>query len=188
MQKIFKTSLIFGILGGIFFILFLYFAYIITEKSFDANVKSLDFFIYLITLSGALYWFRFKINENKMKFWTGMGVGMITNLVMVLISSFFVYIFLENIAPKQLTKYKEQQLKIIEKIKNSLEVDLSKQKEKTGEKDKEFEKKLREKKEFDIIYEGLSKVTAYDMAWYEWRTKILIGIFMTFIISAVLRK
>ncbi|TAE68242.1 MAG: DUF4199 domain-containing protein [Bacteroidetes bacterium] len=185
MQKVIKTGFFFGILGGFFFIIFIFIAYFVSQQPFEANVKSLDFFIYLITLSVAIYWFRFKINENTMKFWTAMGVGMITILVMVMINSFFVYVFLGNIVPNELIKYKQKQLVIIEKIKNNLELDSVAQKKLDK---KEFEKNKNEKKEFEQIYQGMKKVTAYDMAWYEWRTKILLGIFMTFIISAVLRK
>lgn len=170
-STILKNSIVFGIFGAILFAIFLTLAYLITKKPFEANIKSLDFFVYLITLTSSLYWFRFKINQNKMKFWTGMGVGLMTSIVMVLLSSIFIYFFLENIAPQQLKDYIAYQLENLDKIKKS----------------NNFSKQFT-KEQFENIYRDMQKVTAYDMAWYEWRVKIIVGVFMSFIISAVLRK
>ncbi|TAE46301.1 MAG: DUF4199 domain-containing protein [Cytophagales bacterium] len=160
MKNVLKNSLIFGLLGGILFISFLLLTYALTGKPLEADIKSLDFFVYLIALAGSLSWFRFKVNANKMKFWTGMGVGLMTN-----------FVFLEKIAPQELNRYVKGELQNLDRIK----------------KHPDFEKQFT-KKQFESMYQDMKKVTAYDMAWYEWRVKIVVGIFMSFIISAVLRK
>lgn len=171
MKNVLKNSLVFGVLGGMLFITFLFLTYALTGKPLEADIKSLDFFVYLIALAGSLSWFRFKVNANKMKFWTGMGVGLMTNFVMLVINCVFIYVFLEKIAPQELNRYVKGELQNLDRIK----------------KHPDFEKQFT-KKQFESMYQDMKKVTAYDMAWYEWRVKIVVGIFMSFIISAVLRK
>jgi hypothetical protein len=177
MQKILKISAIFGVIGGFLFILFFYLSSLFSENPFDVNIKSLDFFIYLFCIVVMLVWIRFKVQPKKFTFWQGFWCSFLTTFLMASLGGFFIFYFSAYISPQTYQKHIQNELKIIQKVKNDIE-----KKTKLNDKDKD---KI---KELSTIYKDLQKTSASDMGWYEWRLKIVMGLFFGLIVSLVLKK
>ena len=113
--------------------------------------------------------FRDYRNDGIMHYWQGMTVGVITYLLMALISSVWIMIFLELIDPSLLSQYISDRVALIEGSKQQIA-------EQMGE-----QTYLDAKSE---IY----RITTLDLAIDDFLKKSIIGLMLTIMISVILRK
>lgn len=158
-----------GIAGGILFIIFFLMLHWLTSNPFSPDVKSLDFFVYIIVIVGVLLLYRFKLNQGKMSFWQGFLSGVGVCLLMASISAVFIYFFLSKIAPEVLDLHINYLLSTL-----------------TGNPEAAIESFGKDN--YEKILQDIKNTSPSEMAFYELRVKLLIGSLMSFISAAVIRK
>lgn len=163
-----KTAILGGLLGALIFCGYFYIIYLIFENPFLVNPKSIDFFIYVGAVAGSIYYYRYHVKKLYMTFWEGFVTGVLQTFVMASLCGLFIYVFLHS-ENKPLKLYIANTLHTLEQNKKGIEKNI-------GE------------KFYTQTYNEVKKTAPYDMAWFEWRTKLLLGVFITFIASLVMRK
>lgn len=89
-----KTGISSGFLGAVAFALFLLTAYGIYGNPLLPKIKSLDFFIYLLSITFSLLFFRFRRNDGFLHFWEGLRLALLNSLTLLLFSLIFLLILL----------------------------------------------------------------------------------------------
>ena len=114
-----KAALLFGVVGGICGFLYFLMFYFLDIWMFD-NFQSLDFFIPLIFISLAIYYFRNGPAQGRMPFGQGLAVGLLTNAFISAIVGLFLWGFLAVIdtdyLPKSIEWQSERMNKKIERL------------------------------------------------------------------------
>ncbi len=163
------TILLGGVVGGILFIIFFLMLHWLTSNPFAPDVKSLDFFVYILVIVSTLLLYRFKFNQGKMSFWEGLLSGVGVSLLMASISAVFIYFFLSKIAPHVLDLH-------IKYLLSTLTSNPEAAIESFG------------KENYEKILKDVKNTSPSEMAFYELRVKLLISSLMSFISAAVIRK
>lgn len=166
---LFRNSLIFGFLGALVFAIYFLLIYFLFENPFLPNPKSLDFFIYLISIAGSLWYYRVLIANNQLGFLGGFAGGFATTAFMATFSAFFIFIFLKYIDKDVLQLY--------------ISHTINQMKANEAGNMKAFGKEI-----YNQIIQQLAKTSPFDMAFFEFRSKLIIGGFMSLITTIVLRK
>lgn len=180
-----KTITLFGAVGSTTFCLYFWLIYAIWGNPFLDTPKSIDFFIYLLTVAGSIVYFRY-LGAGKGKgitFLQGFTIGISVTLTMVVISTFFVYIFTEKIAPDGLKAHIQERTTLFEKNKASMIAHLEEQIKKANN----VPKGVTAEKIHQEKIQAFQKLTAWDMAYIE-VSKLFLGLFITLIVAVLIRK
>jgi hypothetical protein len=113
--------------------------------------------------------FKTNYNEGELRFWQGMSSGFVTYVVLALGIALFIFIFMTIADPNILEGYIQDRIQLLEASKE------------------QFIKQLGA----DLYDEQITKMnqtTALVVAIDEFWKKLVIGLFLTILIAAVLRK
>ena len=167
-SKLLKVSTLSGLLGGFSLCIFFYLSSLFFKNPFAPFPKSLEFFIYLFTVAFFIVYYRFRVNGGKMHFWEGMLGGVWAVLLMMGLFSIIFYLMLTN-NPALIQNYQAQHLDFINQ-------NLPAFKEKYGETG------------LKTIFNNIKNNTTPYRLVVEELYKTPIGLIMTLIIAALLRK
>jgi hypothetical protein len=162
-----KVSLKYGISGGVLSVLLFAILYLLDQNPL-VNAKKIDIPLFLIFILFSVKEFRDAKDDNRLTIWEGFLCGGMTFLTMALISSLFMLVFLK-INDAMVTDY----------VDNSIEY-LNENKERFLEK--------RDIQSFNEVITNLKSTSIVDLAVDDFLKKSRIGIFLTIIVSVVLRK
>ena len=159
----------YGLVGGILSVLIFIIIYVLGKnpliiyRDFDFSFLLLPIFI-----AFSIKEFRDNWNNRSLKFGEGMSVGFINYLIVASISGLFIFIFL-NIESSMLAEYISDRSLLIVNIKEDMV--------------KTMGQELYQK-----TYDDLQGTTAYVIALDDFLKKIIIGLFLTIIISIIFKK
>ncbi len=178
-RKIIFISLAAGISGTAIYCLFFYLTDSWYQNPFLPDVKSLDFFIYVLMLVAVLILYRFVFNKRVMRFWEGLFVGLFTGTIMIAFSILFMYYLLSNEESKSIENYIRYETEAFESQKEGF----IRQQNEYGRDGKDiYEKSVAEMRKVD-------KVDAVRFLLIkEFWQKIILVVFVTLIAAAVLRN
>lgn len=165
-----STPLRFGAVGGALIILLflgIYFFYanpLIVFRKFDFGFLLLPVFIFF-----SIREFRDYKNAGELRFWQGMTVGFLTYMVVAFCSAFFIWVFVSFFDPQLLVGYIADRTQLIEGMKDEMIAQL-------GE------------SVYEQAYNEVQHVAVWEVALDDFLKKIFIGLFLTIIISVLLRK
>lgn len=108
-------------------------------------------------------------NQKQLHFWQGLILGTATYLVIAVVSSSFYYVYINHINTDILMEIKQTQREFLEKEKEEMVTQ-------------------RGEDWYEETYLMIEEITAGNLAWDDFFRKALIGIFVTIIISVILRK
>ncbi len=160
----------YGLAGGvlsIFMFLVLYFIDknpLIVYRGFDFSFLLIPIFI-----AFSIKEYRDRWNDRSLRFGEGMTVGFLNYLMIAILSAGFVWIFLSVIDPDLLRGYIADRSSLLSNMKGQMV-------EQLGE---------------DVYQQTLAQVqqtTAYIIALDDFLKKIIIGLFLTIIISVIFKK
>lgn len=160
----------FGLVGGAMTILLFLVIYFLGQNpllvygNFDFSFLLLPVFIFF-----SIKEFRDYKNHKQLGFWQSMAVGIISYVTMALISAFFIWFFLNFINSELVSGYIADRIQLIVHMKGELI-------EKLGT------------EMYEKTYHELESTTAYVIALDDFLKKIFIGLFLTLILSVILRK
>lgn len=167
--KLLRLGLVSGILGGIFYLLFFSIVYLTQQDPLNSQLKSLEFFLYIVFIVFPLYYYRFKMNGGLLRFWEGIIIGSIDAIVFSLLAFLvvlcFIYVdggILENYINNIVTQFNAPETK------------------------KEVIKKIGEK-DFANMIQDWQNVSAFSVSIREFYKLIIILPFVL-IVSALFRK
>jgi hypothetical protein len=103
--QLIKTAGIAGVVGGLFFCLFFFLTCLVFTNPFAPFPKSLEFFIYLLTIISPLAYYRFRQNKGFLRFWEGILISVLASVLMLLIGSVFVFIYLQHLDNQPINQY-----------------------------------------------------------------------------------
>lgn len=170
LKPIVAVPLRFGLYAGgisifLFFVLYLLgYNPLIIYRNFDFSFILLPIFIYF-----SIKEFRDFNNDNALEFWQGMSVGFFTYVTIAALSGLFLFLFLEVGDPQLLTGYVADRIQILDDKKEEVV-------ERLGE------------IAYNKTYSELKMVTAFHLALDDFLKKLFIGLFLTIIISVLLRR
>lgn len=104
-RRILKTGLIFGLLGLVGSLMN-FFSSLATGAIPFVNGHLVDIVVIVLTVVGAIYFFKKFVNNDILHLWQGIAVGFWTLVVVINFISLFHYLYLEYIDPSILDKYK----------------------------------------------------------------------------------
>jgi len=113
--------------------------------------------------------FKVNYNEGELRFWQGMSIGFVTYLVLAFGVALFIYIFMTFADSGILEGYIQDRILLLETSKE------------------QFIKQLGEEL-YDEQIIKMNHTTAFIVALDEFWKKLVIGLFLTILIAAVLRK
>ena len=167
-NKLAALPLRYGLMGGAISIaLFLIFYFM--DLNPLVNIKFIDLVILGIFIFFCLKEFRDRYNGGELHFWQGMTAGMMTYMLIALISAVFILIMTGAIDPQLVGDYISTRLDLIELNKQTL-IDTI------------------DEKAYSETVAGVKNTTAMDLALDDFLKKVFIGLFLSSIISIVLRK
>ena len=174
-NQLLKTSLLSGLTGGVVFSVFFFIVQIFYPNPFLEFPKSLDFFIYLLTLVATMYYFRFRQNGGVLHFGQAFLMGIIVTASILLISVLFLWIYLYLINPSVNDIYASYMIGEFTNSKQAF-IDYWNDKGHNGQ---------------DIYRQTMANLQTRDWPGFLMYSEILqksfAGFFLTFIISAVMR-
>lgn len=170
LQPYFQTALKYGLMGGILIVL-LYIVLVFFEINPLVASKKLDFgFIIMpIFIFFSIKEFRDYRNDKKLRFWQGIIVGLFTLLLLSLISAFVVWAFLSLFGDEYLRQFIVDRTILLEEYRPMIL-------ETTSE------------EVYQQTYQDLQNVTPVILAFDDLIKKIFAGLFITLIISVILRR
>lgn len=164
-----KTAIIGGLAGAVLFCLYFTVIYWVYGNPFLPDPKSLDFFIYMLTIVALLFYFRFRVNRGWMYFWQAFVISSGAVLLMATLCALFVYFFVEVLYPDVLGTYISYTLHQFNA-------------------ENEANERHFGKDEYARLLQAIRQIRASNLGWYEWKIKMLIGLFISLIVSAVMRR
>jgi hypothetical protein len=169
-QPYFQTSLKFGLMGGILIVI-LFVVMVFFEINPLVASKKLDFgFIILpIFIFFSVKEFRDFKNEGKLRFWQAIALGMLTLFILSALSAIIVWSFLSLFSDDFLKQYIIDRTYLLEEYKPMIL-------ESTSE------------EVYERTFKDLQNVTPAILAFDDFIKKIFTGIFITLIISVILRR
>jgi hypothetical protein len=170
LRPYFITSSNYGLAGGAIIIILFLILQLFNINPMVAN-KKMDFGFIILPLFVffAIKEFRDFKNNRQLRFWQGMTVGFFTYIILALNSAIFLWLVLGIISPELLDQYIIDRTLLIESKKNEIMGTL-------GE---------------DVYYQthyDLQNVTPFVLALDDFLKKTFAGLFITIIISVILRK
>lgn len=156
-----------GLLASAFSIFAFYIASLFTPDP-TLFSKIFSFAITPLFVGAGIYFYRFKLNNNKLSFAEGMTVGFIIYLINAFVTFLGIYIGL-MFSPQTFENIKTNMMQIL------------------ADKKEEIVKTLGQTS-FDKTYEQMIALSIYDIAITDLIFKIAFGLFFTIIISIILRK
>jgi hypothetical protein len=166
-KPLFAVPIKFGSFAGVMSVITFLMLYFLDFNPFVES-RMMDVVLIPIFLFFSIKDFRDLRNGRILHYWQGMTVGVITYLLMGLISFAFILIFVE-MEPQALTDYINNRLALME-----------------GSKAQFFEQLGEDTYNTAII--DLSKTSALDLAIDDFLKKSIIGLMLTIMISVILRK
>ena len=167
-KPIVKVPLKYGFFGGILVVIA-----IIVMNFFEGNPivnsRILDFFILPLFTFFSIKEYRDYYNAKELHFWHGIIIGYINVFTIAIISSLFIYIFISFIDQETLITYVTARVNEMINNKENL-------KETMGE------------EVYQSTLSNVKNITAFDVALDDLIKKSLIGLFVTIIISVILRR
>ena len=163
-----KTSLRFGAIGGgLTIVLFLILAYL--DQNPLNKGKYFDFFLMLLILLSGLKYFRDAENQKVMKFIQGIGVGLTISLAVGVLTSGFLWIFLTEVDPNTLDQFKDSGIQYMHQNRPEVlkEIDQS---------------------TLDKTIQEIKSISVRDVVADDILRKLIIGLFLSTILSFFLRK
>ncbi len=177
-----RTALLFGIVGGVFgFVYFLVF-YFLDIKLFD-DFQSLDFFIPLVFIALAIYYFRNGPAQRQMPFGQGLAVGLLTNALASAVVGFSIWGFLGFMDPDYLPESIEWQSSRMNQKVERLEGEL-----KEAKNDAERKEKREEIKTIEGHISALKTTTPYMIAQDKQVKYFMIGTLFSIFLAFVYRR
>ncbi len=167
-NKLVAVPLKYGMIGGVVVILLFLIFYFMNLDPL-VNIKMVDIFILTVFILFALKEFRDRYNDRQLHFWQGMTGGVINYLTIAVISAIFILIMTVIIDPEMTTKYIESRIALLHENKQTL-IDT-----------------MDEQTYIDTVA-GVKGTTGFDLALDDFLKKSIIGLFLTIIISVILRK
>jgi len=168
-QKYFlKIALKYGLTGALLYVVALVVLYQIGSNPIMSNTLS-GILVLILFVFFAVKEFRDIYNNKQLHFWQGLLLGTATYLIIAVISACFYYIYLSYINQELLINIQEIQREFLADNK----VDMI---EERGE--------AWYQESFDMI----DNITVMDLAWDDFLRKAGIGVFVTIIISVILRR
>ncbi len=167
-NKLIAVPLRYGLLGGVVVIvLFLLFYFLHLNPL--VNIKFIDILIFGIFIFFCLKEYRDRYNGGELHFWQGMSAGMINYFTIALISALFILIMTTLIDPGLVPDYISTRLDFLELNKQPLVETMS-------------------ENAYNEAVTGVKSTTAFDLALDDFLKKSIIGLFLSSIISVLLRK
>lgn len=167
-NKLVAVPLKYGALGGSMVIL-LFLTFYFLDINPLTSIKIVDAFILAIFIFFSLKEFRDQYNNRKLHFWQGMTGGIINYLTIAVISSTFIFVMTVIIDPELTTKFIETSIALLNENKQTLIEEM-------------------DEATFEEAMAGVSETTGFDLALDDFLKKSIIGLFLTIIISVILRK
>ena len=160
----------FGFMGGVLSIGLFLTLHLIGENPLILT-KRLPFAFILVPLFifFSVKEFRDFKNGGTLHFWQGIIIGFVNYTIIALISSLFIWVFLERFHPETLTEFIQSSLLLIEK-------------------NKENTIKAYGLEIYENLLAEIENTTAYIIAVDDIVRKWLIGFFFTIVLSVILRK
>ncbi len=158
----------YGLLGGIV-VMAVFFLFYFFQLNPLVNLKFIDIFIFGIFIFFCLKEFRDRYNGGELHFWQGMTAGMINYLTIAVISALFILVMTILIDPGLVSGYISSRLDFLELNKHVLIQTI-------------------DENAYNETVEGVKSTTAYDLALDDFLKKSIIGLFLSSIISIILRK
>lgn len=166
-KPLFAVPIKFGTFAGIMSIVTFMMLYFLDFNPFVES-RMMDVVLIPIFLFFGIKDFRDMRNERILHYWQGMTVGVITYLLMGLISFIFINIFVE-IQPMALTDYISNRMELMEASKAQFLAQLGEE-------------------TYNTAMVDLSKTSGLDLAIDDFLKKSVIGLMLTIMISVILRK
>jgi hypothetical protein len=166
-KPLFAVPIKFGSFAGIMSVITFMMLYFLDFNPFVES-RMMDVVLIPIFLFFGIKDFRDVKNGRVLHYWQGMTVGVITYLLMGLISFVFIMIFIE-LEPQALTDYITNRLALMEASKV------------------QFLEQLGEET-YNTAMVDLSKTSGLDLAIDDFLKKSVIGLMLTIMISVILRK
>jgi len=163
-----KTSLRFGVIGGGLAIALFPVLTFLDQNPLNKGKYFDIFLMFLILLSGLKY-FRDIENQRVMKFIQGIGVGLGISLVVGIITSGFLWIFLTEINPSTLDQFKESAIQYLHQNRPVVLEDIN-------------------QPTFDHTIQEIKSISVRDVVVDDILRKLIIGLFLSTILSVFLRK
>lgn len=165
---VWKTSLRFGVIGGVLSIaLFLLLSFL--DQNPLNKGKYFDFFLMLFILLTGLKYFRDAENQRRMKFIQGVGVGLATSFVVGALTSGFLWIYLAKIDPTTLDLFKDSGIQYLLQNRAVVLEDI-------------------DQDTLDKTIQEIKSLSVNDMVLDDILRKLIIGLFLSTILSVFLRK
>lgn len=167
-NKLVSVPIKYGIFGGIMVILLILIFYFLDLDPL-VNIKVADVFILSIFIFFALKEFRDRHNNRQLHFWQGMTGGVLTYLTIAIISAVFILLMTVIIDPEMTTNYIASRIELLNENKQKL-VDAM------------------DEETYLKAVAGVRETSGFDLALDDFLKKSIIGLFLTIIISVILRK
>lgn len=167
-NKLVAVPLKFGVIGG-FMVCLLILIFYKLDLDPLVNIKIADVLILSIFIFFALKEFRDRHNNRQLHFWQGMTGGVINYLTIAAVSAIFILVLTVIIDPEMTTNYIASRIELLNENKQKL-VDT-----------------MDEESYLDAVA-GVKGTTGFDLALDDFLKKSIIGLFLTIIISVILRK
>ncbi|MCH7402451.1 DUF4199 domain-containing protein [Belliella kenyensis] len=168
MSKYFSYAIQIGLLGAAFSIIAFFGIGLILGQDPTLSSQLFSFVTVPLFVGAALYFIRWKLNDNHLSFAEGMTVGFVVYFTNALVSFVGITIGL-YLAPSLFEIIKENKLLI------------------TADK-KDFTIQQYGQEVFDRTYQSISELTVVNIALNDFIWKIVFGLFFTIIISIILRR
>ncbi len=167
-NKLIAIPLKYGAIGGGFLVL-LFLIFYFFDLDPLTNIKIIDAIIICIFTFFATKEFRDRYNDRQLHFWQGMTVGMINYLSIALISALFILIMTSIVDTGMVPEYVAGRVALLIENKENLIETMNQD-------------------TFQNALDGVKTTTSFDLALDDFLKKSIIGLFLTIIISVILRK
>lgn len=166
--QLFKVPFKYGVAGGIISLLLFLTLYFLEENPLSA-IRLFDFLLIPLFIFFSLKEYRDYRNAGKMAYWEGMTVGFVCYGLIALISASSILFFLEMIDPELFAQHKQENITILTQ-------DPQEWVEQLG------------KEDYEEALEDVRGITPVSLAVDDFVKKILVGLFLTSIISIFLKR
>lgn len=175
-NKLVALPIKYGLVGGVA-VLTLFLVLYFLQKNPLLVTNMVEIFAYVITLAlimglfifFALKEFRDVHNNGEFHFWQGMTGGMICYLVISSVSALFIFVMTVIIDPDLTTNYIEGRIELMEEKKIEMV-------ERIGE------------ERFQEVKTDILETSPSRLVWDDFLKKSFLGLFLTIVISIILRK
>ena len=169
LNTIWKTSIRFGIIGGGLTIILFLVQYYLDQNPLSQVKYFFDVLLMLLVLFSGIKYFRDVENGGSLKFFQGIGISLVSSLVVSILTSCFLWIFLTKLDPDALGQFKAGLTQYINQ--NSPEV-LESVDQIT------FDKRIQE----------IESISVQDVVVKDILIKLFIGLLLSPILSVLLRR